>query len=478
MKKILVVIILILVLLTSCQEKTASNKERQTSQSATTTPLTASTDLNRPTNPQIGLNFIRFYFSLDEGGKGTLDTTTPITQPDTIFEDFSTLHINVFRQFVKGDLLWDNVEPKEGSWDFTAPDTVMITPDFQPVVTLFSMQYASPTPPWEKDATKFQKTLGPEAKEYLDTILDRYVAYVTYWEIGNEMDHWRFCDETEATRASIATKNPSVETSKVVCPEGGFSPQEQGEFFAEVAAYIREKDADAIIVMPGMSGLDDYQVKTWFAGVLEGGGTDWFDVVNYHYYGDWKKYGIQREALTAFLEANNIANKPVWLTETGSTSDATLTQRTNYPNSEESQAADVFRRIIQAYGYGDSLVMWHTYIGSEDDMATNDWRAYGLMSGTGKKKPSYYAFKLLTEELTPFSSVTTIHADFKGVNSYKIVTEAGATKYVAWGSGTFTIPSGITQMTSVIPNSDGMYTWESISAEESITLSENPILLK
>jgi hypothetical protein len=34
--------------------------------------------------------------------------------------------------------------------------------------------------------------------------------------------------------------------------------------------------------------------------------------------------------------------------------------RTNYPNSETTQAADVFRYPLQAFGAGDALVNWYT----------------------------------------------------------------------------------------------------------------------
>ena len=95
-------------------------------------------------------------------------------------------------------------------------------------------------------------------------------------------------------------------------------------FLAQVAAYIRARDPDAVIVMPGMGGLDDYTLHTWFAGVIEGGGTDWFDVVNYHFYPTWMQYIPLRPRLTAFLEQHGIADKPVWLTETGSSADPTL----------------------------------------------------------------------------------------------------------------------------------------------------------
>ena len=62
-------------------------------------------------------------------------------------------------------------------------------------------------------------------------------------------------------------------------PLDGFTPQEQGAFLAQAAALVRQLDPDAVIVLPGTAGISDYHLDTWFPGVIQGGGTDWFDVV-------------------------------------------------------------------------------------------------------------------------------------------------------------------------------------------------------
>jgi len=439
-----------------------------------------------PTTPQIGLNFIRVFWEVESVKPGQrpdpgqqiqeINTLTPYVQPDWILTDFRDLGIHAFRQFIKADLFWDIIEPHDDDWHFEAADAVLLRDDLDitPIVTLFALQYASPTPPWVTEDSQFQKTLGPEAMDYLDHVIERYNDVITYWEIGNEMNHWRAADPDGNDRAAQIGRVPSP------APAGGFSPQEQGVFLAQVAAYIRERDPDAVIVMPGIGGIDDYTLDVWFAGVIQGGGSDWFDVVNYHYYSPWFTYPIRRPTLQQFLVQHNIAHKPVWLTETGSTSSPTLTQRTDYPNSPASQAADMFRRLIQAYGHGDSLVMWHTYIGSPD-LPNNLWRLYGIRQDTGQNaapQPSYYALKLLIGELIPFAAVETLDVNPQGANAYRITTGTGAVKYVAWGSGTFTLPDGVTQMTGVMPGPDGKYGWESVTPGETILLSATPVLVR
>lgn len=434
---------------------------------AAPTPTQAPTALKRPNRPQIGLNFIRFYWS--DARDTTLNTTTPYLQPDWIYKDFRELGVHTFRQFVKADLLWNIVEPQDNQWSWQGADVVLKTPDFEPIVTLFAMQYSSPTPPWANSPAQFQKKMGPEATDYVEAVVKRYAPYVKYWELGNEMDHWRAADPGEKDMGQ--GKLPAVH------PADGFSPREQGAFLAQAAAIIRKYDPDAVIIMPGMGGLDDYCINTWLSGVIEGGGKDWFDVVNYHYYSSWERYSLMRQKLQDVLKQKGIDNKPVWVTETGSTASATLTSRTNYPNSPESQAADIFRRIVQAYGHGDAMAMWHTYIGS-GDTPDNDWRLYGIRADKAEAQPAYYAFKLLAQELIPFGRAEKLAADVRGANAYKITTQAGAVKYVVWGNGSYTIPTGMTQMTSVVPKTDGSFNWQAAQAGKTVTLSPDPALIK
>lgn len=430
-----------------------------------TQPSTAA--LARPARVQIGLNFIRFY--VDDSRRGAIDTRTPYLQPNWIFDDFRTLGIHAFRQAPLADLFWDVVEPQDGQWRFNEADSVLTVSDFEPVVTLFAMQYASPTPPWERDPARFQKTLGPEARDYLERVIARYGPAIRYWEIGNEMDHWRAADPGE--------KQPVGAERLPLAPPDGFSPQEQGAFLAETAAFIRERDPDAIIVLPGLSAPADYPVDVWFEGVLQGGGSDWFDVVNYHYYGNWQGYCRQRQAFQTFLERRGLADKPVWMTESGATRDPKLTLRTNYPNSPQAQAAEIFRRLAPAYALGDDLVMWHTYLDSPD-LPGNDWRGYGIRNHGGEAQPAYYALQLFIRELIPFQQAEAVSCDGRGANVFRFVREDGAERYVVWGAGQFTVPQGISEQVNVVPDGQGNYAWQPTAPGQNIRLTEIPLLLR
>ncbi len=421
--------------------------------------------------PQIGINFVRFYWTEDRPGRMSSAANLDCYKPSTIFCDLRSLGATAYRQFVKSDLLWDLVEASNDQWTFSNADAVIPNGDFVAIPTLFKMQYASATPPWERDPDKFQKTLGPEARQYIETVVRRYAPVVKYWEIGNEMEHWRAADPGDEMHGRRSERLPDS------IPTDGFSPREQGQFLAQAAKLIRAIDPDAVIVLPGMAGLDDYSLNTWLPGVIEGGGKDWFDIVNYHYYSNWESFVMRRPRLAVAMQRLGIADKPVWQTETGSSSDPSLNIRTDYPNSPETQAADIFRRIVQGFGHGDALVIWHCYIPSIPN-PQSDWRAYGLRDPQGNPNLAGHAYTLLTDELIPWTAIERLEADPRGRNLYRFTVADGAQKIVAWGSGSYTVPKGLTQFTSVIPSSAGAFNWQFVPSGTALPLSANPILLK
>ncbi len=409
-------------------------------------------------DPQIGLNFIRFAWPIlgPHAGEAYDDAF--------LLEDLDNLGVDAVRQLIRADLLWREVEPENDAWDFSRADRILSKVPGAAIVTLFRMQYASPTPPWAGPQT-FQPTLGPEARDYLDTVVRRYRDQVRYWEIGNEMDHWRVADPGAQRRAA---KPPPHQ------PDGGFSPEQQGAFIAEVAAIIRARDPDAVIVLPGMAGLSPYVLEKWLPGVVRGGGRDAFDVVNYHHYGKWQDYPAARRRLQRTLERLGLSDKPVWLTETGSTASPSLRMRTDYPNSPPSQAADIFRRTLPAWAAGDALVLWHSHI-SSPDRPNNRWRLYGLRRSDASLLPSWHSFKLLTTEVTPFSAVTPLAGLDRGQHGYRVQRRDGGLRWVYWGTGTVTVPRGAKRWTSVAPTGGG-HAWAPVTQD--LELTEMPILVR
>ncbi|MCW1930661.1 MAG: hypothetical protein KIH62_005150 [Candidatus Kerfeldbacteria bacterium] len=397
---------------------------------------------------RFGLNFIRFYnddsAALEEG-----------TTPSAVDSDFSALGIDTFRQITSADLLWELVEAREDTFDFANADGVLKTTTHKPIVDLFSYQLADSTTPWEmlQGDDTVEPTLTQEAEDYVVAVVERYKDDVKFWEIGNEMAHWEL-------------EQPGV-----------FPVADQARWLKAVSDIIREHDDNAVILLPGLISITEDNVDDWLEEVVHTVGSDWFDVVNYHYYGRWQGFAVARDALQNLSEELDISDKLFWQTETGTSSDPTNTTRTNYPNSTDQQAADIFRRAMLAYDAGDEVIMWHTYIGNDDDGEA--FRYFGVVNEDMSKQPAYYTVQLLTDEITKFTQITrdeTASDQFV----YDIERPNGSHAYVAWDAqtSTMTVPSDVSEMTSVVPNSNGTFTWTSVTPGETISLTDIPVLMK
>ncbi len=420
------------------------------------------------TDYHLGLNFFVF-----DGAQKSQDASSSLREMSATetAQDLEGLHADVARQFTNGDVLWSTVNPKPDVWNWETTDDVIrtIAKTSEPIVTLFSLQYASPNAPWNTRTT-FSKTMTSEAETYVRTVVRRYKDTVTYWEIGNEMDHWRSEDPNDAAvniAALAETKAPAN------APKSGFSPAEQGAFLAAVAAIIRTEDSDAVIVMPGMSAINEYTMNTWLPGIIDGAGKEAFDVVNYHDYGSWDGMQSRIDLLKKTMKTLGIISSPIWLTETGSTASSTLTVRTEYPNSPVSQAADVIRRPLTAFANGITVTLWHTYFSSSDER-TNRWRAYGLYDADGNASPAYSVYKTLTDAF-PASSIENISPNAETF-IMKITSINSEITYAVWGtSGTWALPPGITAAYTI---TDSGLSSSPTSPGSTITLSSTPQLFR
>ncbi len=413
---------------------------------------------------KIGLNFIKFFYE-----KSKRDTEVAENAlPENIFADFQDLSVKIFRQYPKADWFWNVVEPTNNNRNWDNADVVINEKWYIKVLTLFSLQYASTNSPWLGESDTWKLGLSLDAKDYLDKIIERYGDEIKYWEIWNEMDHWRFYDEWE-------DRNKGSKYTGPMPPVEWFTPQQQWVFLKLVSNYIRSKDSDAIIVLPGMSNINKgYMLSTWFPGVIEGAWwTDFFDIINYHYYDPWYKFAMKRKGLKIFMKDNGMEDKKVWLTETGVSSDSSLDIRTDYPNSEEEQAKDVFRRIILSYAHGDSLVLWHTHTSSPSDI-NNDWRGYGILTREGDKKKAYYSYKLIVWLVSEIDNIEIISEWWRRwVNTYKLTMKDWGVSYVIFGQGDWVLPSDKTSyiVTNIVSDSDGnmrnsKYLWGDILSLE------------
>ena len=155
---------------------------------------------------------------------------------------------------------------------------------------------------------------------------------------------------------------------------------------------------------------------------------------------------------------------PVWITETGYTTDGTVTAR--------QQAEYLVRSIVDFQAQGVKKVFWFKY---REDSPGGD-NPYGITSQNGAVKPAYLAYATMAEHLQDATYVasaqvgTAVRADLYSATD-------GSTEVVLWGtaeSGTLTIPAG-SDMSAVdtMDNPTGQVT----AAGLTLALSGDPVFL-
>ena len=152
----------------------------------------------------------------------------------------------------------------------------------------------------------------------------------------------------------------------------------------------------------------------------------------------------------------------MWITETGYTTDGTVTAR--------QQAEYLVRSIVDFQAQGVKKVFWFKY---REDSPGGD-NPYGITSQNGAVKPAYLAYATMAEHLQDATYVasaqvgTAVRADLYSATD-------GSTEVVLWGtaeSGTLTIPAvGDMSAVDTMDNPTGQVT----AAGLTLALSGDPV---
>ena len=205
--------------------------------------------------------------------------------------------------------------------------------------------------------------------------------------------------------------------------------------------------------------------------------TDWFDVVTWHAYTPWQETDAASTEIDALLAELGLEDKLFSMTETGSSWDVNYDYRTDYPNSTDTQCADVWRLPLLGWAAGAANVGWHTLTPLTDHAPTDEgtFHGYELIAWDGTWYPAAYSFQLLTRELLPFRSVEQFPAE--GRWWFRVVRTDLGVRWVGWGDGRVEVPDGVSAMTSVVPDASGNFTWTRVRAGDVVELSDIPIVL-
>ncbi|MDQ7065951.1 MAG: PQQ-binding-like beta-propeller repeat protein [candidate division KSB1 bacterium] len=388
------------------------------------------------------------------------------------------------RYLIFSDVYWGNVEPTDNAWNFVYPDS-SINNSYG--ILAIPMLYG---PAGDRDTVGLQVPWiacndpgcgwqtardSTAAKDYVQTVVQRYQSRVKYWEISNEL-----------------AGHPDRPL--------GLPMHELVEFMHLNYRWIKEVDPEAQVLQPGLLGTYGLPMGNsvdWLRRFLESGGAGSFDILSYHDYNSWWTLPVHYDSLKALLTQYGLDAVPLWCTESSISSDPSTDITPPYSSIDE-QAADVWRRPAVLFAKGLEVYFWHSMWSSG---GSSSWREFGILSAAGEKKKSFFSYQLLTEKLEGFASARALSfgevtddntTGGDGVWVVQFDWPDGTRRWVAWSpdNQTYTlnhINATQIKVTTVVPVSisdDGeratfeVQTLSSIGGSALLQLSGFPVLIE
>ena len=308
------------------------------------------------------------------------------------------------------------------------------------------------SPDWAADfpcAAIYPDRLG-EFAQFLTDLVNRYK------QPPYNIKHWELYNEPDGVNGAVW---PDLSPGGLGC--WGYDGDRYAKMLDVAYPAIKAADPEATVLMGGVA-------HDWFIeyggpfyryfpdDVMEHGGWDHIDVLNFHYFPDWHAEwerwvphgnpptcgivddgeGLSYEAwgIDLIAKTNHFRNrmstcfgvdkpvKPVWVTELAEHGYA------NDPASLANQARYVIKGYARGLAAGVENITWYA-------LATpNDSYGQGLLFDDWTPKPAFYAYRTLTSELTGYEYTRTL--DVAGVEGYVFQNPCGREKTVVWGSGT------------------------------------------
>lgn len=310
-------------------------------------------------------------------------------------------HPSYMRQMTFADIAWQQVEPSNNAWSFSRPDScIKNTLNIAPIPTLYGItagenDVVGLQVPWRACSTAgcgwSAARDSVDSRDYVQTTVQRYKSYTPYWEISNEMN----------TKMKRPLGLPLIDFVA---------------FMKMNYRWIKNTDSQAQVLLPGLLGTCGFPFSSscsWLRDYLSAGGGSTFDIMNYHDYNAWWTLPAHYDSVIASLQKFNLAGRPIWVTECSISSDASTSLTPSYA-SEDEQAADVWRRSACLFGKGAQVFIWHTLYSSGPG---SEWRHFGILDATGKRKKSFYSYKLLEEKIEGFQSAKFLSAGVTSDNN-------------------------------------------------------------
>lgn len=252
--------------------------------------------------------------------------------------------------WVRIELRWDWIEPRQGQFDRAYADRVMglASAHHQRIMVLFNHP-----PTWAAQDTD---SLPQHAAAAIRWMVARYGRQVHAWEIFNEPNLPGYGWPKMATQQNSA--NVYART------------------LAAASSAIRELDTKAFVVSGGLSPQGD--PETYARWIVRLTPSACVDALGLHPYGQQGRFATIQKNLAILLAQENAPPMPIWFTE--------------YGTNQDSQRADLIIGLRR-----EKSAAPITFFFAERDFGGWITESYGLRTKDGETKESYSLFKLLNQ---------------------------------------------------------------------------------
>ncbi|HXF04639.1 MAG TPA: alpha/beta hydrolase fold domain-containing protein [Blastocatellia bacterium] len=220
--------------------------------------------------------------------------------------------------------------------------------------------------------------------DYVSQTVSRYKDEIQYWEVWNEPDLRGFWAGTAAQYA---------------------------ELLAVTYDAIKRANPDAKVVLGGLAlgGPPQQLNRNFLTEILNDArypAARYFDIMNFHHYGSREEARQRMDDVRAALRQAGASNKPIWITETGYSSDPSQQNDPNY-RGLEGQAEWLRDMIPYLLELGAEKVFWYRLYDYPADFNQDvGARYHGLIDNQGNPKPAYFAYKELIQATTSVTDST------------------------------------------------------------------------
>jgi len=276
--------------------------------------------------------------------------------------------------FVRMDILWADVEPEQGRFEFARYDGIINALRKAGIGILAVLEY---NPSWRPGPWN-QPPLPDDYEKYVRAVVGHFKDRVRYWEVWNEVDqkiYWDVQDELTT----------------------------YGALLKRITPVIKDVDPTAKVAMSGLS-------KEWAIGlrrIYQKAGKDSFDIVNIHPFTDPLMPNPEKVlqgyivAVKKVMKEFGDEDKPIWLTEIGCPGvkkpNKTNTWWVGHSPTEAQQAAwvkTVYETTLAIPGVEKVFwAFWRDTNHFKDGVAT-----FGLVRDNAQPKPAFSAYQEITSK--------------------------------------------------------------------------------